>query len=153
MVKSAAQWLSEYGESHKNPTNIAIHKICVPAIMFSVLGFLWSVQGGFFQGLLNPAILVSLGVVFYYARMSIPLSVGMLIEATLMNSVLWALSLQKGFSIPLMSLVIFVVAWILQFIGHKIEGKKPSFFQDLVFLLIGPLWTLSFFYKKLGIKI
>ena len=51
-----------------------------------------------------------------------------------------------------LSLMIFIVAWIGQFIGHKIEGKKPSFFQDLQFLLIGPAWLLSFIYDKLGIK-
>jgi uncharacterized membrane protein YGL010W len=39
-----------------------------------------------------------------------------------------------------------------QFIGHKIEGKKPSFFKDILFLLIGPLWLLSFIYKKVGIS-
>ena len=50
-------------------------------------------------------------------------------------------------------LSIFIIAWIGQFIGHKIEGKKPAFFKDLQFLLIGPLWLLSFIYKKLNIKI
>jgi uncharacterized membrane protein YGL010W len=47
-------------------------------------------------------------------------------------------------------LVLFVLAWIGQFVGHKIEGKKPSFFQDVVFLLIGPAWLLHFIYKKAG---
>ena len=50
-------------------------------------------------------------------------------------------------------LSIFVIAWIGQFLGHKIEGKKPAFFKDLQFLLIGPLWLLSFIYNKLNIKI
>ena len=46
----------------------------------------------------------------------------------------------------------FFLAWILQFIGHKIEGKKPSFIKDIQFLLIGPAWLLGFIYKKIGIK-
>ena len=50
------------------------------------------------------------------------------------------------------SVMIFIPAWIGQFIGHKIEGRKPSFFKDLQFLLIGPAWLLSFIYKKLGIR-
>ncbi len=50
------------------------------------------------------------------------------------------------------ALVVFVVAWIGQFIGHKIEGKKPSFLQDLQFLLIGPVWLLGFIYRNLGIR-
>ena len=45
---------------------------------------------------------------------------------------------------------VFVVAWIGQFIGHKIEGRRPSFLTDLVYLLVGPLWTLSKLYKRLG---
>jgi uncharacterized membrane protein YGL010W len=49
-------------------------------------------------------------------------------------------------------LALFIVAWIFQFIGHKIEGKKPSFFKDLQFLLIGPAWLLSFIYQKVGIR-
>jgi uncharacterized membrane protein YGL010W len=47
---------------------------------------------------------------------------------------------------------IFVVAWIGQFVGHKIEGKKPSFLEDLQFLLIGPAWLMHFIFKKMGIR-
>ena len=49
-------------------------------------------------------------------------------------------------------LLIFIIAWVGQFIGHKIEGQKPSFFEDIQFLLIGPAWIISFIYKKMGIK-
>ena len=45
-----------------------------------------------------------------------------------------------------------MLAWIGQFIGHKIEGEKPSFFEDLQFLLIGPAWLLGAIYQKLGIR-
>ena len=51
------------------------------------------------------------------------------------------------------SLSIFIIAWIGQFIGHKIEGMKPSFLKDIQFLLIGPAWLLSFIYKKLNIPL
>jgi uncharacterized membrane protein YGL010W len=49
------------------------------------------------------------------------------------------------------SLAVFVVAWIVQFYGHKIEGKKPSFLKDVQFLMIGPAWLMHFIYKKIGI--
>jgi uncharacterized membrane protein YGL010W len=49
------------------------------------------------------------------------------------------------------SLIIFFVAWIGQFYGHKVEGKKPSFLKDIQFLLIGPAWLMHFIYKRLGI--
>ena len=56
-------------------------------------------------------------------------------------------------SIWKLSMLIFIFAWIGQFIGHKIEGQKPSFFEDIQFLLIGPAWLLSFIYKKLGVPL
>jgi uncharacterized membrane protein YGL010W len=46
-------------------------------------------------------------------------------------------------------LAVFAIAWLGQFIGHKVEGAKPSFFKDLQFLLIGPLWLLSYVYQRL----
>jgi uncharacterized membrane protein YGL010W len=50
------------------------------------------------------------------------------------------------------SVAIFIIAWIGQFYGHNIEGKKPSFLKDIQFLLIGPMWLMSFIYKKWGIN-
>ena len=58
-----------------------------------------------------------------------------------LNTPLWSIAL-----------TIFVGAWIGQFIGHKLEGKKPSFFNDLQFLMIGPAWLMGFIYRKLNIK-
>ena len=51
----------------------------------------------------------------------------------------------------LSSIVAFVILWIMQFVGHHIEGKKPSFFKDIQFLLIGPAWVIGFIYDRLGI--
>ena len=61
------------------------------------------------------------------------------------------LSLLPEAAVLPLSLAIFVLAWIGQFIGHKIEGKKPSFLDDLRFLLIGPLFVLSFLYRRLNL--
>ena len=59
------------------------------------------------------------------------------------------LALLPGMTVLPVSIAVFVVAWIGQFIGHKIEGKKPSFFDDLRFLLIGPLFVLGFLYRRM----
>ena len=70
--------------------------------------------------------------------------------------ILWGNHLiEQNYQRPLwiFSVIIFVIAWTGQFIGHKIEGKKPSFIKDIQFLLIGPAWLLSFIYKKIGIQI
>jgi uncharacterized membrane protein YGL010W len=50
------------------------------------------------------------------------------------------------------SIAVFVLAWIAQFVGHKIEGKKPSFFEDLQYLWVGPLFVLAKLFGKLGIR-
>jgi uncharacterized membrane protein YGL010W len=131
--------LAKYSESHLNHTNELIHFVCVPVIMFTLLGLLWS---------LHPLVALAFAVasMVYYFRLSKPFAVGMLLMATLMLAILAALPQQ---TILPMSVAIFVLAWIGQFIGHKIEGKKPSFFDDLRFLLIGPLFVLSFLYRRL----
>ena len=149
--------LSEYGESHQNITNKTIHWICVPLIFFSIVGLIASIPSGFVQSILgegNPyanwATVVLIMAIAYYVTLSIPLTIGMTIFAALC---LFVARLINESSTPLwaVSLFIFVVAWIGQFYGHKVEGKKPSFFKDLQFLMIGPAWLMHFIYKKIGI--
>lgn len=156
-MKPIQTWLDKYGESHQNQINKKIHWICVPAIMFSLIGLLWSIPHNYMPILfnnfqLNWAIIIIISILFYYFRLSKMMGFGMLIIGLFI--LVGNFFLSKVFLTPLwiMSLFIFVIAWIGQFIGHKIEGKKPSFFQDLQFLLIGPAWLLSFIYNKMGLK-
>ena len=150
--------LTEYGESHQNSTNKTIHWICVPLIFFSVVGLIASIPSGFVQQFLgegNPyanwATVTLVLVLVYYVSISIPLSIGMMLFGSLCLFV--ANTITKINIAPLwqVSLIIFAVAWIGQFYGHKVEGKKPSFFKDVQFLLIGPAWLMHFIYKRLGI--
>lgn len=148
-------WLSEYGESHQNPTNKAFHWICIPLIMISLIGLLWSIPSpDIFPTEPFPftwgAVFVILAI-FYYVSLSIPLAIGMLFVGSGLLAANYLIVKYISLDLWLVSIIIFVGAWIGQFIGHKIEGKKPSFFKDLQFLLIGPLWLLHFIYKKLGI--
>jgi uncharacterized membrane protein YGL010W len=133
--------LSKYSESHLNPTNEVIHCICVPAIVLSFLGLLWAVHP-------LAALGVTIASLIYYLTLSVPFAFGMLIMS---GAMLWLLSAFPQAYVWQISLTIFVVAWIGQFIGHKIEGKKPSFFDDLRYLLIGPLFVLGFLYRRLHI--
>jgi len=156
-MRKIDQLLSEYGESHQNVTNKTIHWICVPAIFFSIVAMIASIPNDFLQivfgnvPLLNWASVILLLVMIYYVSLSIPLSIGMLLLSLACLVAINALA--KTFATPLwlIALIIFVVAWIGQFYGHKVEGKKPSFFKDLQFLLIGPAWLMHFIYKKIGI--
>ena len=132
--------LERYAESHRNPTNELIHFVCVPVIVFTLLGILWSIHPAL-------AVVASVAALVYYWRLSRPFAFGMLLMSALMLAVL---ALMPPMTVLPLSIAIFVVAWIGQFIGHKIEGKKPSFFDDLRFLLIGPLFVLGFLYRRLN---
>ncbi|NML40541.1 DUF962 domain-containing protein [Chitinophaga sp. G-6-1-13] len=153
-MKTIQQWLDDYGTSHRNETNKLIHWICVPAIFFSIVGFLYAIRipvpGT--NIVLTVAQIALVLLIIYYARLSVSLAVGMTIIGIICLW-LWRLIAAGGSPTWLVALIIFVVAWIGQFIGHKIEGAKPSFFKDLQFLLIGPAWLLSFIYRKAGIKL
>ena len=158
-MQSAQALLDEYGESHQNPTNKLIHWVCVPLIYFSTVGLFWSIPTGPMAGLLpSPAgaflnwatIGVALSLV-WFLRMSLSLGIGMTVWSGLM---LWLCSvLEASGPMPLVQLcvIVFLVAWAGQFVGHKIEGKKPSFIKDLQFLLVGPMWLMHFIYRKVGI--
>lgn len=153
--KSADQWFDEYGESHQNKINKIIHWIMVPAIFFTVVGLLWDAPRMAWMGdsvWMNWATVAMVPAMIFYFRMSLSIMLGMaLFTAACFYLSFW---LSMNVSMPLwqISLGIFVVAWIFQFVGHKIEGKKPSFFKDLQFLLVGPAWLMGFIYRSLGIK-
>lgn len=147
---TADDYFAAYATHHQNPINKAFHWVCVPLIVFSLLGLLWEVQlPG--QPFVNLGILALVAAMVFYTRLSLALAAGMLLFAGASLAVLYYLEV-AGQRIWLISLIIFTAAWIGQFIGHKIEGAKPSFLDDLKFLLIGPIWLLGFVYKKLGIK-
>jgi uncharacterized membrane protein YGL010W len=150
--------LNEYGESHQNGTNKLIHWIAVPVIAWTVVALFWSIpvpDALAVVPFLNWATIALLLTVIYYAVLSWTLAIGMVLFALLCVG-----AVQLYLSAPLFTLslwqfaiAIFVIAWIFQFIGHKIEGKKPSFFKDVQFLLIGPAWLMGFIYRKLNIPI
>lgn len=149
---------SEYGESHQNKINKAIHWICVPLIFFSLVGLLFSFPPAgvrHFLGEGNPyanwATVALALVTIYYVTLSIPLSLGMMLFSALCLMVSNFITRLDIAPLWMISLIVFVLAWIGQFYGHKVEGKKPSFFKDLQFLLVGPAWLMHFIYKRLGI--
>jgi uncharacterized membrane protein YGL010W len=151
-MRTAEQWLEEYGESHRHPANKALHWVCVPVIVLTVLGFLRSLPvPAAFAALpgLDWATLAVVLAVGYYLRLSPALALG---AAPLLILGLAALGALESLPWPLWAscAALFVVAWIGQFVGHAIEGRRPSFFKDLQFLLIGPLWLLADLYRRIG---
>jgi len=149
-MRSADDWFDDYGHSHTNPTNKLIHWICVPLIFWSVVALIWSIPSPIAG--LNWAIVAALGAQFYYIMLSPKLSVGIGLFMVLSLLICWAVDNSVATPLWQVALIVFVVAWIGQFIGHKIEGEKPSFFKDLQFLLIGPAWLMGFIYRRLSLK-
>ncbi len=153
-------WFDKYGESHQNPVNKAVHWVCVPLIFFSILGLLSLVPFGFVQEHLQAGwvpyvhfgtVLVLFGV-FFFLRLSGSIALGMAVVSALMLWFVKASHATFGGDAWVFFTAVFVLSWIGQFIGHKIEGAKPSFFDDLKFLMIGPAWLLHFIYRKAGIR-
>lgn len=148
--------LDEYGESHRNPVNKLIHWVCVPAIVWAVVALLWSIPFPIGSNDLpvpvNWATLTLLAAQLYYFRLSLRLGLGLL--AFNLAMIVLAVQVAQHSAWPLwqVALLVFVLAWIGQFIGHLIEGKRPSFFKDIQFLLIGPAWLMAFVYRAAGLK-
>jgi uncharacterized membrane protein YGL010W len=146
-------WLGSYSEDHRNPTNVLIHWICVPLILWTVIAMLWVVpvpeaigRAGLWAGL---AMFVAM---MFYLRLSRPLAFGMLATFVVLGLVTEALNRALGPSTLLwLAIGVFIAAWIAQFIGHHIEGRRPAFFTDLAYLLIGPAWIVAKIMRKIGV--
>lgn len=140
-MRTLESYFLEYSESHRNPLNLKLHKVCVPAITWSLLGVLHCVQ-------LTPGLHLShvfaIFALIYYAFFRKPIFLLVMTLAT----VLMLESFKYIENLLIVSIIVFVVAWIGQFYGHHVEGKKPSFLKDLQFLLIGPLWVINKFLPR-----
>ena len=146
-MKTLSEWFEEYSVSHQNKTNKMIHFICVPLIYFSVVGLIMSIPSELLEPLSavhsimgNWAFLVLAFALVFYFRLSVRMGLVMLLFSAI--CLVGNYIIAQHVAIGWFSLVIFVVGWIAQFFGHKIEGKKPSFLKDLQFLLIGPAWVI-----------
>lgn len=136
------QLLDHYGESHRHPRNEAIHCVAVPLIMFSLCGLLWSVHPWAAGAFIGASLL-------YYARLSAVFLLSMALWSAAMLGLLNVLDARQV--LPL-SVGLFVGGWIAQFVGHRIEGKKPSFLEDIQYLWVGPLFVLSRLFLRLGLR-
>lgn len=149
-MKTLKELLDGYATYHQNPTNIVIHIICVPLIFWSTLGFIWILPAPEFLSLF-PRLWVKLCIIlglFFYWRLSqivavwmLSLSIGCLISFYFLHQYF-------VYSMSYLFATTFVLAWIGLLVGYKIEGKKPAFMQNMLFLLVGPIWVL----KYMGLK-
>ena len=152
-MRTVHDWFGSYSADHQNPTNRLIHWICVPAILWSAIAALWVLpvpasigRPGLWCGLLM------VGALTFYWRLSRPLGAAMIalfIALALLTNIAYdALGSSRLFWL---AIGVFVIAWIGQFVGHIIEGRRPSFFTDLAYLLIGPAWLMGKLLRRAGV--
>jgi uncharacterized membrane protein YGL010W len=154
-ARTIHQWLEAYAESHQNHTNKLIHWICVPGIFLTIAGLLWAIPVPALMAEIpycNWATITLVPIIIFYLRLSVAVAIGMSLFSVFSVALVGWYEQSGPADLAITSLVLFVLFWIMQFVGHKIEGKKPSFFEDLQFLLIGPAWVIGFTYRKLGIQ-
>lgn len=143
-MSSAESLIREYSAHHRNKQNQQIHKICVPLIMLATVSLFWSipVPASFvdISPYLNCATILLVSILIYYFSLGLRYFFPMLGVATVIFSILAVMPI--GWHLWA-GLITFGLGWAGQLYGHKLEGAKPSFFTDLRFLLIGPLWVFS----------
>ena len=152
-MRTVNDWFGSYSADHLHSTNRLLHWVCVPAILWAVIAGLWLIpvspmfgRAGFWCGLVMVAAFA------FYWRLSHALGAAMFIVFVVFGAITEWLYRELGPSHLLMLAVgVFVVAWIGQFAGHVIEGRRPSFLTDLKYLLIGPAWLTSKIMRRLGI--
>lgn len=154
MTEKLSNWFALYSDNHQIPVNKKIHYVCVPLIFFSVLGMLSLIKIPVDARIIQP-FNIGLHVVFlaaallFYLRHSFCIFCGTAIFATLCIMLIDVIKIQTAIEAWQIFVSLFALAWLGQFIGHKIEGKKPSFLTDLIFLLIGPAWIVRNIFCKL----
>ncbi len=132
--------LAHYETSHRHPVNEAIHMVAIPVIMLSIVGLLYAAHPALAYGFVAACLV-------YYLRLSLPFLAAMAGVSVLM---LVLVGLVGGQRLALCT-ALFVGGWIAQFVGHQIEGRKPSFFKDIQYLWVGPLFVLSRLFRRLGL--
>jgi uncharacterized membrane protein YGL010W len=141
-MKSFEQQLTQYAAYHRDPRNIATHFVGVPMIMFSVVVLL-SRPVLLDAGLpVTPALVTALVAGIYYLRLHA--GTGVLMGLVLAAMLYFGFRIgQSGTAVWLgWGIGLFVVGWIIQAVGHVYEGRKPAFADDLMGLIIGPLFVL-----------
>jgi uncharacterized membrane protein YGL010W len=154
-MRTAEAWFSSYGRDHQNPTNRSIHWVCVPAILWASIAALWTLPAPTALGVPGLFCLLAMAaaLVFYW-RMSPVIGVGMFVLFVVLGAVTQLLFASLGPARLLwVAAAVFVVAWVGQFIGHKFEGKRPSFLTDLSYLLVGPAWLLGKALRRAGLAV
>ncbi|PWK82710.1 DUF962 domain-containing protein [Fulvimonas soli] len=153
-MRTMQDWLDSYSADHRNPINQRLHWLCVPPIVWTVIALLWTVP-------VPPAwakpgawavLAMFLAFVWYY-RLSRRLGLALLLAFALLGLFTgWLYGVLGAVHLRWLAVAVFVLAWIGQFVGHHYEGRRPSFFTDLSYLLVGPAWLMEKLLRRLGFR-
>jgi uncharacterized membrane protein YGL010W len=151
-MKTLIDHLAQYATYHRDRRNIFTHFIGVPMIAFAVTVLLSRPGFSAFGLWLSPATLCALASAVFYLRLDLRL--GLLMSALLGLSLWGGANLAAQGTMVWLSagLGLFVVGWIIQFIGHYYEGRKPAFVDDLSGLIVGPLFVVAELLFLVGIR-
>ncbi|KUM51862.1 Mpo1 family 2-hydroxy fatty acid dioxygenase [Rheinheimera sp. EpRS3] len=151
-MKNLTEHLSQYALYHRDERNILTHYAGIPLIVVAVFALLYWPLFTLAGMVITPALLLFIGSMVFYLRLDLRFGLVMFVFSGI--SLLLAAKLAAlPFGLWLgSSIALFVVGWVLQFIGHYYEGKKPAFVDDLVGLLIGPLFIMAELGFKLGLR-
>jgi len=152
-MKTFVEYLTEYAAYHRDRRNIAIHCVGIPAIVAAV--FVLLSRPAFGPGALawlSPATLLLAASALFYLRLN--RSFGFVMTLLLAACAALALPIAAGSTQSWLAtgLGLFIGGWVLQFIGHYYEGKKPAFTDDLIGLAIGPLFVVAEIAWTLGLR-
>lgn len=151
-MKTLIEQLSKYADYHRDPRNIQTHFVGVPMIMLAVTVLLSRPTASWAGVPLSPAVAAAAASLLFYARLDLRYGAAMAaVLAAMLAAGHWlagqATAVWLGSGIGL-----FVVGWIIQFVGHHYEGRKPAFVDDLVGLLVGPLFVMAELGFALGLR-
>ncbi|MBZ9613491.1 DUF962 domain-containing protein [Rheinheimera maricola] len=151
-MKTLTEHLSQYALYHRDERNILTHYVGIPLIVIAVFALLYWPLFSLANLVITPALLLFIGGMAFYLRLDLRFALAMfaftglclLLAAKLAGLPLW---IWLGSSVAL-----FVVGWVLQFVGHYYEGKKPAFVDDIIGLFVGPLFIIAELAFKLGLR-
>mgnify|MGYP000001586370 CR=1 FL=1 len=150
-MKTLLDQLSNYADYHRSERNITTHLIGVPMIVLALMVLLsrptWVVN----DLALSPAVFIVVVLLLYYLRLHI--AMGLIMSALLVSGLFlsaWVATLDDAIWLA-SGVGGFLLGWVIQFVGHYFEGRKPAFFDDVMGLAIGPLFVLAEALFKFGL--
>ncbi|MDP5142411.1 Mpo1 family 2-hydroxy fatty acid dioxygenase [Rheinheimera baltica] len=151
-MKNLTEHLSQYAQYHRDERNILTHYAGIPLIIIAVFGLLYWPLFSLAGLTITPSLVLFIAAMAFYLRLDLRFAVVMLLfsgTCLLLAAQLASLSLWLWLG---SSIALFVVGWLLQFVGHYFEGKKPAFVDDIIGLFVGPLFIVAELSFKLGLR-